>query len=192
MKLPINEIFNSIQGEGYNAGMPATFIRLSGCNLKCEWCDTEHKQNNLLTVDEIISNSLLDNIIITGGEPCIHDLGELVEKLKRYKHSVCVETNGTFKIKDSIDYITVSPKSLYKLKQKVADEVRVPVNNKIKVTYLIDIEKTIESKHYFLSPIIHKGEFFLKNAVDLMHKLHSSGHMNWFLSLQTHKILGIR
>ena len=71
-ELPVNEIFYSLQGEGYHTGTPAVFVRLSGCNLKCEFCDTDHSQFRPMTVDSIVAEVIehpATTVILTGGEP---------------------------------------------------------------------------------------------------------------------------
>jgi organic radical activating enzyme len=99
---PINEIFASIQGEGKNLGQKAHFIRLSGCNLKCEWCDTKHQTFDLYTVNEIMSQISLEKanlVVITSGEPLMWDLSALLNELISNGFSVALETNGTLTLK---------------------------------------------------------------------------------------------
>lgn len=115
LKLPVNEIFPSIQGEGRFMGIPATFIRLSGCNLKCSFCDTEHESCVRLTIDEILKEVKYQNVVITGGEPLIHeDLYHLIYALRGKDFKICLETNGTIEahlgMDRLVDYITISPK----------------------------------------------------------------------------------
>jgi len=96
--LKVNNIFKSIQGEGLHIGRPASFIRLAGCNLKCTWCDTKYafEDGKEMTIEQIleeVAGSQL--VVITGGEPLIQDISELVKALASYAHEVHVETNGT-------------------------------------------------------------------------------------------------
>ena len=115
---PVVEIFTSVQGEGTHMGKGADFIRLAGCNLRCAWCDTRHSfdidQAERLTAAEIILKADFNQpmTIITGGEPTLYDLGELVAALKARGKYVALETNGTNNVppKWGIDWITVSPK----------------------------------------------------------------------------------
>lgn len=111
---PVNEIFESIQGEGFWTGIPATFVRLQECNLRCHWCDTKEtwsaKAKNM-TSAEILSTINFEHVIITGGEPLLHDLTELFELLRTEGKKIHVETNGTQPWKDSYPtdiWITVS------------------------------------------------------------------------------------
>lgn len=113
---PVNNIFESIQGEGIWTGIPATFVRLQGCNLRCLWCDTKETwsdEDNYMTSEEILSKIHLKHVIITGGEPLLHDLTELFDLLCKKGKKVHVETNGTQPWKESYPldiWLTVSPK----------------------------------------------------------------------------------
>lgn len=128
--LPINEVFVSFQGEGVFMGKRAAFIRLCGCNLKCSFCDTKHKNVNkkLYTKDvdkfvkDLQTNFGTNNrfVILTGGEPTLHKDNSvflaLIRKLKQYNFYIAMETNGIKKLNASIsahiDWITISPKNL--------------------------------------------------------------------------------
>jgi len=105
--MKIVEIFKSIQGESTYAGLPCTFIRLSGCNLRCTWCDTTYSflEGSDLTVSKIISQveTLGCNLVeITGGEPLVQskELLELIEVLLSKKYKILLETNGSLTLKD--------------------------------------------------------------------------------------------
>ena len=110
----INEIFYSLQGEGHHTGFPSVFIRFSGCNLACPFCDTQHDDGILMTDDDIIRAVNLYTagwIVLTGGEPCLHIDNDFVRMLKRTTGKrVAIETNGTLPVPEDIDWVTVSPK----------------------------------------------------------------------------------
>ena len=92
----INEIFYSLQGEGFHTGCPAVFIRFSGCNLKCSFCDTRHEEGTLMSDEEIIetiNNYPSDKIIITGGEPSLWIDQIFIDKLHAARKYICIETN---------------------------------------------------------------------------------------------------
>jgi len=128
MIYPVNEMFLSIQGEGYWTGKAMQFIRLSGCNQDCTFCDTDHKDYQEMHYGEIIDkiHSHTNTICITGGEPTIHDLVPLTEALKRIPVQVHMETNGTCEINyDFMDWVTWSPKTnFYSETAYDADEVK--------------------------------------------------------------------
>lgn len=94
----INEIFYSLQGEGYHTGTPAVFIRFSGCNLKCSFCDTRHEEGVLMSDDEILAEVKkypAVMVILTGGEPSLWIDSGFIDRLHRVGKYVCIETNGT-------------------------------------------------------------------------------------------------
>jgi len=118
---PVNETFLSWQGEGMHLGRKAFFIRLQGCPVKCTWCDsasTWHPQyvpKNIRksTADELAkeaAESKPDFVVLTGGEPCVHDLVPLLNALKAVKLKVHLETCGAYMIPEGLDWVTVSPK----------------------------------------------------------------------------------
>ena len=133
----IVEIFESLQGEGYNTGMPAIFIRLGRCDLACPWCDTDYLTFTPMPLSQLL-HKLQDftakNIIITGGEPAIHPhLTILLDSLKSRGYYLCIESNGLHQIPAQIDYIATSPKACYAERYQLnglnrADEVRIVVD----------------------------------------------------------------
>lgn len=102
--LNVVEIFHSIEGEGIRTGMPVTFIRLAGCNLRCSYCDTTYAQNPtdgiLMSIDDIVSKVRFQAVTITGGEPLLHTecVKELIDKLNKTGHYINIETNGSINI----------------------------------------------------------------------------------------------
>lgn len=104
----VNEIFYSIQGEGYHTGTPAVFVRFSGCNLKCPFCDTQHEDGILMSDEEILSEvgkypAVM--VILTGGEPSLWIDREFVDRLHRIGKYVCIETNGTRSLPNNIGIV---------------------------------------------------------------------------------------
>jgi 7-carboxy-7-deazaguanine synthase len=115
----INEIFYSLQGEGFLAGIPSVFVRLAGCPLRCRWCDTKYawteeagEDYRIEEIVQTIQRWTCKFIVITGGEPMTNsDLAELVRKLKELKKHITIETAGTTFIADMpCDLISISPK----------------------------------------------------------------------------------
>lgn len=118
MKLRIAEIFHSVQGEGQWAGVPSTFIRVSGCNLRCVWCDTPYAswkpEGPVLSIDEILAKvdeQTLHHVVLTGGEPMLFDpIVDLSRTLKEKGKTITIETAGTIDRDLPCDLISISPK----------------------------------------------------------------------------------
>jgi 7-carboxy-7-deazaguanine synthase len=117
--LPINELFYSLQGEGKLAGVPSVFVRTSGCNLRCWFCDSYHTSweptGAWLTIEEILEEvrafPQAEHVVVTGGEPMIHEeVVDLLDRLAAADYHTTVETNGTIHRDAPIDLASVSPK----------------------------------------------------------------------------------
>lgn len=117
--LPINELFYSLQGEGELAGVPSVFVRTSGCNLRCWFCDSYHTSweptHAWMSLDEIVekvvTHAEADHVVLTGGEPLIHEEGvTLLDRLAEQGYHTTVETNGTIYRDAAIDLASISPK----------------------------------------------------------------------------------
>ena len=132
----INEIFYSLQGEGHHTGYPSVFIRFSGCNLQCPFCDTRHNEGVLMTDTDIVHAVNLykaDWVVLTGGEPSLWiDEGFIRLLHQATGKKIAIETNGTNHLPDGIDWVTVSPKTCMadmignpEIKVERADEVKV-------------------------------------------------------------------
>jgi organic radical activating enzyme len=111
----VNEIFHSIQGEGVLTGIPSTFVRLQGCAVGCPWCDTKYtwaKGGTKMEVADIMNEIRHDHVVITGGEPTLHNLDDLIVALHRQAVFVQLETSGQQWLKGEVmpDWITLSPK----------------------------------------------------------------------------------
>ncbi len=120
MKLRVAEVFASVQGEGIWAGTPSVFVRVSGCNLRCVWCDTPYAswspEGPVMTVDEIVSQVVAirgsaSHVVLTGGEPVMFDaIVPLAVSLKREGFVITVETAGTVWQDLPCDLMSISPK----------------------------------------------------------------------------------
>lgn len=177
----INEIFYSLQGEGFHTGTPALFIRFSGCNLKCSFCDTKHEEGELMSYEDIVAKAKecpAKMVVLTGGEPSLWIDEAFVEKLHQAGKYVCIETNGTHPIPDSVDWITCSPKGSPVVLTRI-DEVKVVYTGDEDVEPYL----TLPAQVHFLQPCS------CKNTQEVVAYIQE--HPQWRLSLQTHKWIGI-
>jgi organic radical activating enzyme len=191
----INDIFYSLQGEGRWAGTPAIFIRFSGCNLKCPFCDTNFQYHIELTSRQIADrakqlSSECNFVVLTGGEPSLQIDTELLDMLRRNNYKIAIETNGTHELpKEGIDWVTVSPKNQYvdngELVLASANEVKV-VFSGLPFTF----NSNIVVDNYYLQPC-DTGDS-IKNAQIVSECVeYIKQHPKWKLSLQQQKILNI-
>lgn len=188
----VNEIFYSLQGEGYFTGTPAIFLRLAGCNLSCSFCDTEHEPFTEMNEEEIvcsISSFPASHVVITGGEPTLQLTSSLVDMLHNKGKFVQIETNGTIPLKEDchIDWVTCSPKRSNISLQHI-DELKVIYQD---TAQDMDIYANIDAKVYSLQPCDTgdnaRNEAILRAAID-----YCLAHPKWRLSLQTHKMIDVK
>lgn len=178
----INEIFYSLQGEGFHTGTPAVFIRFSGCNLKCSFCDTKHEDGVMMEEDEIVEEVLkypAKMVILTGGEPGLWIDEAFIDRLHRAGKWVSIETNGTKQLPKNLDWVTCSPKQGGELHVTHIDEVKVVYEGQDLSEYA-----HLKAKHYFLQPCSGK------NTTEVIGYILQ--HPQWRLSLQTHKLINIQ
>ena len=193
MNLNVNEIFYSLQGEGGRTGQASIFIRLAKCNLACSFCDTDFERGVKMTADELleeINRYGCKWIIWTGGEPALQLTDTIVTFFKNAGYLQAIETNGTRRIPAGMDYITCSPKQDFeKVRELIprVDELRFPMQ---KGDPLPDITILPETTRYLLSPIFDNDRIIPEN-VDYCISLIKDNPV-WALSLQTHKLIGIR
>jgi len=179
----INEIFYSLQGEGQFSGFPVVFIRFSGCNRKCSWCDTSFDSFTEMSLNEIINEINkypTKRIVLTGGEPTLQTDLQLVNALHDNNKIIHIESNGTNEISLPIDWVTISPK----------DDSWIQKNgNELKVVYTGQDLKQYENNDihfdfYYLQPCS------MLNTEEVI-KICKENPL-WNLSLQTQKILKIQ
>lgn len=190
----VNEIFYSLQGEGRHTGRAAVFIRLSGCNLKCPFCDTDFLINKEMREEEIVDTVCSLNIdchmvVITGGEPTIQDCTLLIDLLHRNGYYVAMESNGTHKTPYNVDWLTVSPKSDYVHN----GTVKVSECNELKIVFNGDApsDYDIKADYYYLQPCDTGNEEKNKEIINKCVQ-YIKEHPKWRLSLQTQKIINVR
>ena len=209
MSYRIKEIYFTQQGEGSNTGRDFVFVRFSGCNLWsgkeknrksaiCQFCDTDfygtdginggiYSAKQLIEKIKSLWVSRDDNIavVLTGGEPLLQVNDELVAALKQEQIYIAVETNGTLDAPDHIDWICMSPKANTEIKLKKGNEIKV-----IFPQESLDPEKfsLFDFSEFYLQPMDSSEYQENLNATIT----YCQKNPKWKLSLQTHKILGIR
>lgn len=192
--MKVNEIFYSLQGEGRFTGTAAVFVRLSGCNLRCSFCDTRHESYTRFTEAEIVarvSEWPARHVVITGGEPTLQLTRTLVGLLHDAGKFVQIETNGSIaldpELVEDIDWITCSPKTL-PVKIGRIDELKVVYEGQDMEPYNA-MARSYEA-YRSLQPCdtghAAKNALLLDATVDYI-----KNHPEWHLSLQTHKLIHI-
>ena len=187
----INEIFYSLQGEGYWTGTPMVFLRMSGCNLRCPFCDTDHEAHTDMTAEQIVEavsavSGECRRVCVTGGEPSLQLDLPLVEALHGAGYRIHVETNGTRPLPEGVDWVTLRPKAAVP-DLKGDGTVVMTQADEVKVVFLgADVEKwaVFPATWHFLQPCSCSNT---ELTVDYILR-----HPRWRLSLQTHKYLNIR
>ena len=191
----VNEIFYSLQGEGRWSGRPAVFVRMSGCNLKCPFCDTDFKGYKKMSAEDILAACQEKGgdcrfIVLTGGEPTLQVDAELIHLLHQKGYYLSMETNGTHVVPEGIDWITCSPKLDFtedgELALKKVDELKLVFDGTHEVS-----NYGLEATYQYLQPCDvgndARNRFILSGCIDYVKR-----HPEWQLSLQMHKIVGIR
>jgi organic radical activating enzyme len=213
----VNEVFYTLQGEGAHSGIPAVFVRFSGCNLRCPWCDTDFADHTEMSAEEIVA-ALLDlydtpnerrkMCVLTGGEPSLQADKPLIDALHSAGFYICIETNGTRPLPDGIDWITCSPKMLTKgTVTSGPSALALKKVNEVKVVFTGDYDPEIwrtklEAEHWMLQPLRYNGELLMESGIDEWADDRNDNldetvryilsHPFWRLSVQIHKIAGLR
>lgn len=196
-KLPIMEEFYSIQGEGYNAGKAAYFIRIGGCDVGCHWCDVKESWDPnihpLTDVDGVIANVInqpAKAVVITGGEPLLYNLSYLTNELTNRGIEVFLETSGAYKLTGSWHWICLSPKKNSPPLESVynkANELKVIVYNKHDIKWAEEHAAKVNADcKLYLQPEWSKREEVMPIIIDYV-----MNQSQWNISLQTHKYMKI-
>ena len=199
--MKVKEIFYTIQGEGRNAGRPAVFCRFTGCNLwsgleedrataQCSFCDTDFNGGDKYTEEELID--AIDNlwpkghnnkfVVFTGGEPALQLTSRVIYFLQKRGFEVSMETNGTIPPPAGYYWRTVSPKAGTPLNVTSGNELKVVWPQNIDLS---ELEK-MNFRHRYLQPMDGHPDSLRITLEEVMKR------PAWKLSLQTHKILGVR
>ena len=208
-KIKVVEIFKTIEGEGKWIGLPVSFIRLEGCNLRCSWCDTPYsydgksfRELSLEKIMEEVEKFSLKRLCITGGEPFLTDLlPDLIQKFIDIDYKVLIETNGTLwnekisKIKNKNLYITCSPKPpsyfIHPSLIPYITELKFVVDENLSIEYILNekIKPVLKNDFIVLQPENNKKDM-VKKALIIQEQLLKKGYESRIIP-QCHKILGL-
>ena len=197
MSLPVVETFYTIQGEGFNTGLAAWFIRLAGCDVRCPWCDSKNTWSPHLfpirTVDDLVnevSATPAENIVLTGGEPLLHNLNPLCSALRASGYNILLETSGTHPLSGDFDWICLSPKTFRPPLPEMlaaADEIKVVVSGPDDIEWAEQCaSQTKAGCLHYLQPEWDKKDVSMPILVDYVKR-----HPAWRISVQTHKFMNI-
>ena len=194
----INDIFYSLQGEGYNTGRAAVFIRFAGCNLRCSFCDTEFDTYREMSDEQIlaaISQYPARFVVLTGGEPTLQVDEAFIDLLHQHGYEVAMESNGTRPAPQNLDWLTVSPKvrseKLEVKSEKLADELKVVFDETTAPESYLSLLTSHFSPLLFLQPC-DTGDAARNEAIVARCVEYIKEHPWWRLSLQTHKLVGFK
>jgi 7-carboxy-7-deazaguanine synthase len=195
--LPLMEEFYTIQGEGYNTGKAAYFIRLGGCDVGCHWCDVKESWDAsihpLTLSDQIVENALkypAKTVVVTGGEPLIYNLDYLTAQMKEKGVTTFIETSGAYPLSGHWDWICLSPKK-FKAPQPAiaiqAHELKVIVFNKSDFAWAEEYAQLVSPTcKLYLQPEWSKAHEVTPLIIEYV-----MANPKWEISLQTHKYLNI-
>ncbi|MBY5991061.1 7-carboxy-7-deazaguanine synthase QueE [Ferrimonas balearica] len=221
MHYPVNELFETIQGEGHFTGVPAVFLRLQGCPVGCPWCDTRHtwtqEAQDRVAPDAVIGagdgqprwaewplealvahltgpSYRARHLVITGGEPCLQDLRPLTERMEAAGWRCQIETSGCFEVRTSADtWVTVSPKIGMKGGYQV---LRSALERANEIKHPVAMQKHIDELDALLGDLPLAGKVVALQPISQQHRANDLCvkvciERNWRLSVQTHKYLNI-
>lgn len=195
--LPVVEEFFSLQGEGFHTGKAAYFIRLGGCDIGCNWCDSRFSWNPDLhpvietkSIIERVIESGTDSVVVTGGEPLMWKLDYLCNELRNKNIGTFIETSGAYPLSGRWDWICLSPKRNMPPSTeicKVADELKVIIQDKSDFEWAEKYRGMVSNGcRLFLQPEWSRFESIIPEIVEYIKK-----NAIWRISLQVHKYMHI-
>ena len=198
--LPVVEHFYTLQGEGFHQGRAAYFVRLGGCDVGCVWCDVKESWDASvhpkMTVDEIV-NTVVQNsspkkglVVITGGEPLMHDLTQLTAALQAAGFETNIETSGAHPLSGSWDWVCLSPKKFKAPLPSVvpfANELKVVIFNKSDFEWAEKYAALVSPQcKLYLQPEWDRASIVTPLMIEYIKQ-----HPQWELSLQIHKYIHV-
>ncbi len=196
-KLPVMEEFYTLQGEGYNMGKAAYFVRIGGCDVGCSWCDSKESWNsehfppiNIDKVIENVKNVQADTVVVTGGEPSLYPLDYFTTKLQDIGINTMVETSGAHQLSGSWNWVCLSPKKYSPPQSSVyknANELKVIIKQIADLEWAeMNAELVEENTLLFLQP-----EWSVIDEIMPVITKYIMENPKWRMSLQAHKYMGI-
>lgn len=191
------EHFYTLQGEGFHQGKAAYFIRLGGCDVGCVWCDVKdswdaekHPKLNIESLKLKVKETPAEIIVITGGEPLMHDLNELTKEFQAFGLKTNIETSGAYPLSGSWDWICLSPKKFKAPLPGIiplANELKIVVFNKSDFDWAEKYAALVSpSCKLYLQPEWDKASEMTPLIIDYI-----KAHPKWELSLQIHKYINV-
>ncbi len=191
------EMFYSVQGEGFNTGKPAAFIRIGGCDIGCHWCDVKeawdaslHPLTKLEDIINYLSSFPAKAVVITGGEPLLYNLSPLCDGLKNNNVRIFIETSGAYPMSGRSDWICLSPKQNQPPRPEMllmADELKVIIYEEQDLKWAEQNAALVKKKcMLYLQPEWSKYNLVMPQIVDYV-----KVHPQWMISLQAHKYMNI-
>lgn len=195
--LPVMEHFYTLQGEGFHQGKAAYFIRLGGCDVGCVWCDVKgswdadkHPKFDVQSLISEVKKTPAEIVVITGGEPLMHDLDALTNELKHAGLKTHIETSGAHPLSGSWDWICLSPKKFKAPLPEIlplANELKIVVFNKSDFDWAEKYAAFVSpSCKLFLQPEWDKSSEITPLIIDYVRN-----NPKWELSLQIHKYINV-
>lgn len=195
--LPVVETFHSIQGEGFWTGSNAFFIRLAGCDVGCSWCDTKHAwptdrypEREIDNLVEAATAARPFMVVITGGEPLMHDLRSLTAALRQSGLRVHLETSGAYSLSGQFAWIALSPKRFKPPLEEnygCADELKMVIGEQADLDWAEAAAKKVPPTAVKLLQPQWESDIGQQMVFD-----YALSHPEWRVGLQTHKFLGVR
>jgi 7-carboxy-7-deazaguanine synthase len=194
---PVMESFYTIQGEGFYQGSAAWFLRLGGCDVGCVWCDvkeswdaTKHPQIQLQAIIDNVTNTPTKIVVVTGGEPLMHNCQALTTALHNANLQTNIETSGAYAVTGNWDWICVSPK---KFKAPITQTLAVANELKVVIYHKSDFEWALQNAagvnpncKLYLQPEWSKRDEMMPLIVEFIKQ-----HPNWEMSIQMHKYINV-
>ncbi len=195
--LPLVEEFFSVQGEGFNAGEAAWFIRLGGCDVGCNWCDSRFSWDPALfppvEVKKIVNNAAASgagSVVVTGGEPLMWDLDQLCKGLIDAGLKTYLETSGSYPLSGKWDWICLSPKKNLPPGEEIcglADELKIIIEDENDFIWAEKYRNLVKDNcRLFLQPEWSRFEIIIPGIVGYVRQ-----KPEWRISLQIHKYMHI-